>query len=181
MEIIAILIGFLLFVLILLSIPVDLGFYLKKDEILEYRAELCLLFGLVTIDMTKQGQKIRKSTLPKKQKKLHLSSLADSKRFIKRLMRLISDLFHELQIKELRMHWHFGLGDPADTGMLLGLLQPVLLPWKNATLCADFQEAVLEGYCKAQLRIFPIRILGYMLAFIFSEDTIRIIKNSLIR
>ena len=69
MEIIAILIGFLLFVLILLSIPVDLGFYLKKDETLEYRAELCLLFGLVTIDMTKQDQKTRKSILPKKKKK----------------------------------------------------------------------------------------------------------------
>lgn len=184
MEIITILIGFLLFVLILLSIPVDLSFYLKKDETLEYRAELCLLFGLLTIDMTKQGQKTRKIILPKKQKKeknLHLSSLAESKRFIKRLMRLIKDLFHELQIKELRMHWHFGLGDPADTGMLLGLLQPALLPWKNATLSADFQEAVLEGYCKAEVRIFPIRILGYMLAFIFSGATIRVIKNALIK
>lgn len=184
MEIIAILIGFLLFVLILLSIPVDLGFYLKKDERLEYRAELCLLFGLVTIDMIKQDRKTGKSTLPKKQKKeknLHLSSLAESKRFIERLMRLVRDLFHDLQIKELRMHWHFGLGDPSDTGMLLGLLQPVLLPWGNATLSADFQEAVLEGYCKGQLRIFPIRILGYILAFLFSGETIRVIKNALIK
>lgn len=181
MEIITILIGFLLFVLILLSIPVDLGFYLKKDETLEYQAELCLLFGLLTIDMT---QKTRKITLPKKQKKeknLHLSSLVESKRFIKQLMRLIKDIFHELQIKELRMHWHFGLGDPADTGMLLGLLQPALLPWKNATLSGDFQEAVLEGYCKAEVRIFPIRILGYMLAFIFSGATILVIKNALIK
>ncbi|EIF50467.1 hypothetical protein [Sulfurovum sp. AR] len=69
MEIIAILIGFLLFVLILLSIPVDLEFYLKRDEALEYRAELCLLFGLITIDMAKQNQKTRKRTLPKKKKK----------------------------------------------------------------------------------------------------------------
>ncbi|MDM5264069.1 hypothetical protein PF327_07660 [Sulfurovum sp. XTW-4] len=184
MEIIAVLIGFLLFVLILLSIPVDLGFYLKKDEVLEYRAELCLLFGLVTIDMAKQNQKTRKSTLPKKKKKeknLHLVSLRESKRFIKRLMRLVRDLFHDLQIKDLRMHWHFGLGDPADTGMLLGLLQPMLLPWENATLSADFQEAVLEGYCKAEVRIFPIRILGYILAFIFSGATIRVIKNALIK
>lgn len=184
MEIIAILIGFLLFVLILLSIPVDLGFYLKKNERLEYRAELCLLYGLVTIDMTKQDRKTRKSILPKKQKKeknLQLSSLAKSKRFIELLMRLVRDLFHDLQIKELRMHWHFGLGDPADTGMLLGLLQPILLPWENATLSADFQEAVLEGYCKVQLRIFPIRILGYMLAFLFSGETIRVIKNALIK
>ncbi len=117
----------------------------------------------------------------KKEKNLHLLSLAESKRFIKRLMRLVRDLFCDLQFKELRMHWHFGLGDPADTGMLLGLLQPVLLPWKNATLSADFQEAVLEGYCKAQVRVFPIRILGYMLAFLFSGATIRVIKNALIK
>jgi hypothetical protein len=184
MEIIEILIGFLLFVLILLSIPVDLGFYLKKDEAMEYRAELCLLFGLVTIDMTEQNQKTIKSTLPKKKNKersLHLSSLIENKRFIKRLMRLVSDIFHDLYIKDLRMHCHFGLGDPADTGMLLGLLQPVLLPWKNATLSADFQEAVLEGYCKADVRIFPIRILGNILAFIFSGATLGVIKNALIK
>ena len=184
MEIIAILMGFMLCVLILLSIPVDLGFYLKKDEAVEYRAELYLLFGLITIDITKHNQKTRKSTLPKKKKKeknLYLSSLAESKRFINRLMRLIRDIFHDLQIKDLRMHWHFGLGDPADTGMLLGLLQPILLPWKNATLSADFKEAVLEGYCKAEVRIFPIRILGYILAFIFSGATIRVIKNALIK
>lgn len=184
MEIIVILIGFLLFVLILLSIPVDLNFYLQKDEAVEYRAELCLLFGLVTIDMTKQYQNTKKSTLPKKKKKeknLDLSSLIESKRFIKRLMRLVRDLLHDLQIRDLHMHWHFGLGDPADTGMLLGLLKPVLLPWKNATLSADFQEAVLEGYCKTEVRIFPIRILGYILAFIVSGATIRVIKNTLIK
>jgi hypothetical protein len=184
MESIAIMIGFLLFAMLLLTIPVDLGFYLKKDEAVEYRAELCLLFGLVTIDMTKQNQKTEKGTLPKKNKKersLNLSSLIENKRFIRRLMRLLRDLFHDLHIKDLRMHWHFGLGDPADTGMLLGLLQPVLLPWKNATLSADFQEAVLEGYCKAKVRIFPIRILGYILAFIFSRATIPIIKNALIK
>ncbi len=184
MEIIALLLGFLLFCLALLAIPVDLLFYLKKDETLVYRAELCILFGLLTIDMTKQDQKIGKSTSPKKQKrekKPRLPSWVESKRFIKRFMRLIMDLLHTLQIKELSMHWHIGLDDPADTGMMLGILQPILLPWKNATLRADFQEAIFEGYCKAHIRLFPIRIIGYILAFIFSGVTMRMIKNTLIK
>ena len=94
---------------------------------------------------------------------------------------MIQDLLHSFQIKELRGHCHIGLGDPADTGMLLGLLQPLLLPAKNITLDADFQEAVLEGYCKAQIRFFPIQIIGYLLVFVFSPATVNAVKGSLIK
>jgi hypothetical protein len=183
MEIIAILIGFLLFCIVLLAIPIELDFYLKKDETLDYRAELCLLLGLVTIDMTSKDMKRKKRILPKKQKsgKVHLMPLLKNRGFIKRIIRLIRDLLHSLQIRELNLHCRIGLDDPADTGMLLGLFWPLLLPWKNARLKADFQEAVFEGYCKAKIRLFPIQIIGYLLAFIFCKVTISAMKNSLIK
>ena len=69
METVTILIGFLLFCLVLLSIPVDLSFDLEKDETLEYQAKLCLLFGFVNIDMNREHGKAEKNVLPKKQKK----------------------------------------------------------------------------------------------------------------
>ena len=183
MEIIVvILIGLLLFFFVLLAMPVDLRFNLNKDETFDYQAKLCLLFGLVTIDMTSMEKRAKKKELPKKKKskRVHFKSLVGSTRLIKRFIRLIRDLLHSFRIKELDMHCRFGLGDPADTGMLLGVLQPLLLTRKNITLEADFEEAVFEGYCKAEIRVFPIQIIGNILAFIFSL-VVSTIKNSLIK
>ncbi|GIT97910.1 DUF2953 domain-containing protein [Sulfurovum sp. TSL1] len=180
MEIVTILIGFLLFCLVLLSLPVDLSFYLEKDETLEYQAKLCLLFGFVTIDMNRDHGKAEKSVFPKKQKsgKTHLMPLFRRKAFIKRLIRLMLDLLYSCRIKELNLHCRIGLGDPSDTGRLVGILWPLLLPWKNIILKTDFQEAVFEGYCKANIRIFPILIIGTLLAFIFSPVTVRAMISS---
>ncbi|MDD3591923.1 MAG: DUF2953 domain-containing protein [Sulfurovum sp.] len=183
MEIVTILIGFLLFCLVLLFIPVDLSFYLEKDEILAYHAKLYLLFGSITIDMNRKNRKAEKSVLPKKHKsgKTHLISLFRHKEFIQRFIRLILDLLHSCRIKDLKLHCRIGLGDPADTGMLVGIVWPLLLPWKNTILQTDFQEAVFEGYCKAQIRIFPIQIIGNLLAFVFSPVTLRAMKTSLFK
>jgi hypothetical protein len=182
MEIVTILIGFLLFCLLLLSIPVDLSFYLEKEETLDYQAKLGLLFGFVTIDMNREHKKAEKSDVTKKQKsgKADLMSLFRSKAFVKRIIRLMLDLLHSCHIKELSLHCRIGLDDPADTGKLAGILWPLLLPWENAILKTDFQEAVFEGYCKAQIRIFPIQIIGNLLAFIFSPVTVRAMKTSLL-
>lgn len=183
MEIVTILIGFLLFCLVLLFIPVDLSLYLEKDEVLDYHATLSLLFGFITIDMDRKGRKTEKSVLPKKKKsgKADLMSLFGHKAFIKRFIRLISDLLHSCRIKELNLHCRIGLGDPADTGILLSTVWPLLLPWKNTILETDFQEAVFEGYCKAKIRIFPIQIIGNILAFVFSPVTLHAMKTSLFK
>jgi hypothetical protein len=186
MEIIAYLTGFLLFCLALLALPVDLSFTLKKEETLDYRAELGLLFGLVTVDLSKKEKKPVQRVLPKKPQKKpkstkpHLGSVLGNKKLVKRTVRLVRDLLHSLQIEELKLHCRIGLGDPAYTGMLFGLLNPLLLPTRNITLNADFQEAVFEGYCKAKIRIFPIRVIGFLLAFIFSPATMGAVRTSLL-
>ncbi len=183
MEIVTIFIGFLLFSLVLLIIPVDLSFSLEKDETLHYQAKLYLLFGFVTIDMSREGQKAEERVLPKKKKsgKAHIMPLFRRKEFIQRLIQLILDLLYSCRIKELNLYCRIGLGDPADTGRLLGILWPLLLPWENTILKTDFQEAVFEGYCKAKIRIFPIKIIGNLLAFIFSPVTVRAVKTSMFR
>ena len=183
METLTIFIGFLLFCLVLLSIPLDLSFYLEKDETLDYQAKLGLLFGFVTIDMNREHGKAEKSDVTKKRKsgKADLMSLFRSKAFIKRIIRLMLDLLHSCHIKELNLHCRIGLDDPADTGKLAGILWPLLLPWKHAILITDFQEAVFEGYCNAKIRIFPILVIGNLLAFMFSPVTVRAMKTSLLK
>jgi hypothetical protein len=186
MEIIAYLTGFLLFCLALLALPVDLSFTLTKEDTLDYRTELSWLFGLVRVDLSKKEEKAGKRVLPKKprkkskKKKPQIGSVFGSKGLFKRSIRLVWNLLHSLQIKELKVHCRIGLGDPAYTGMLLGLLNPLLLLGQNVTLKADFQEAVFEGYCNVKIRLFPIRIIGILLAFIFSLAYVGAVRNSLL-
>jgi len=181
MEIVTIFIGFLLFCLVVLIIPVDLSFYLEKDETLNYQAKLYLLFGFVNVDINKEYRRAEKKVLPKKKKsdEAYLIPLFRRKEFIKRLIQLILDILYSCRIKELNLYCRIGLGDPSDTGRLVGILWPLLLPWKNTILKTDFQEEVFEGYCKAKIRIFPIKIIGNLLAFIFSSVTVRTVKTSM--
>lgn len=173
MVILAYLIGFLLLgLLVLLALPVELSLQLEKEETFDFRARLHLLFGLVSVDLSEIAKKTKKKTPPKKQKetKPHPAKLPRGKMSLKRVTRLIRSLRRSLQIKELTLHGRIGLGDPACTGMLMGVLQPLLLPAQHMTLVADYQEAVFEGRFTARLRLVPIRALGALFVFFFSRN-----------
>jgi hypothetical protein len=172
MVILSCLIGCLLFLLLLLALPVELSFFVEKEEALRYRATLHWLFGLVSIDMPGKRKTAEKKFLPvkPKRKKPHLKSLFKGGIPVKRLLWLMRRLLHRLQIRELKLHGRIGLGDPAYTGMLMGALHPLLPPGRNITLIADFQEAVFEGYCSARIRLYPIRVIGTLLVFLLSKN-----------
>lgn len=170
MEFLAWVGGSLLFLLLLLALPVDLRFSLRKDDTVAYRAELRLLFGLLSVDLGKQERKAEETAAPKRKSvQPHPGSLFGSEGSIHRLIRLIRDLMRSVRIRELKLHGRIGLGDPAYTGVLFGLLHPLLLPGRDITLQADFQEAVFEGHCSGELRLFPIRVIGSLLAFAVSS------------
>ena len=175
MEIVVYLTGFLLFCLLLLALPVELSLYLeKKERPADYRATLYWLFGLIAIDMTGKKEKQGKRLLPTKPKKTkkakpRLTSLFGSDKSLRQIIRLLGRLRHSLHIKELKLHGRIGLGDPACTGMLFGMMSPFLLPGHDISLTADYREAVFEGYCKVRVRLSPIRVIGAFLAFVFSK------------
>jgi hypothetical protein len=173
MEIIASLIGFLLFCLLLLALPVELGFsFEKNDSTADYRTRLYWLFGLISVDLSRKERKAEKSPStkkPKKKKKPRLESLIGSEKSVKSVLRLIRNLLQSVHIKELKLHGRIGLGDPAYTGMLFGVLHPFLLTSRNITLTADYHEAVFKGYGIVRLRLYPIQVLGCLLAFVFSK------------
>jgi hypothetical protein len=172
MELLAYLAAFLLFCLLQLLLPVDLSFSLEKEETLTYRAELGLLFGLLSVDLTRIAKKSAKQASPKRRKrtKPRFSSVFANEGSVTRFIRLMRNLLRSFQVRELTLHCRVGLGDPAHTGMLMGLFHPFLLPGRDITLTADFQEAVFEGYCSAKVRLLPVRVIGPLLAFAVSES-----------
>jgi hypothetical protein len=172
MAILAYLIGSLLLgLLVLLALPVELSLQLEKEKTLEYGARLHWLFGLVSVDLSALA---KKAGTPKKKKrkktKPHAARLPGGKMSLRRVTRLIRGLRRSLQIKELSLDGRIGLGDPACTGMLMGVLQPLLLPARNMTLVADYQEAVFQGRFTARVRLVPIRVLGALAVFFFSRE-----------
>jgi hypothetical protein len=176
MEIIAFLTGLLLFAAALLALPVDLYFSLEKDEKLTYRAELRWLFGLLSVDLSRVQGSEKKRRAPKRPGRgttSRVGALLGNRALLRRVIQLIGELLRSFRIRELSLRGRIGTGDPADTGMLLGLLNPLLLNARHATLEADFEEAVFKGACSGEIRFVPIRAVGSVLAFLVSPVLLR--------
>jgi len=74
-----------------------------------------------------------------------------------------------------------GTGDPADTGELCGLVQPLLLlvP-RGPAVCVEFEpefmQEVFEAEVEGRGRLVPARIVGAAGRFVFSRAGMKAIK-----
>ena len=72
--------------------------------------------------------------------------------------------------------------DPVETGLLPGVLMPAAGLVQAATAASirvrpDFEEEVFSGYVKADLRIYPIKMLIPSVRFFFSPSSMVVIRN----
>jgi hypothetical protein len=88
---------------------------------------------------------------------------------------LIKRLAHAIKICKLESDLRISLGDDYYTGMLIGLLLPVVL-LLNAQLSSELkmlpvfeEDLMLDGSLTGVVAVRPIRILAPMTAFIFSQ------------
>lgn len=93
-----------------------------------------------------------------------LRALTRDTAFLRRILRFCLDVWHAVHRERLRLHLRLGLGDPADTGRLWGLLGPLsaLLarcPHSHFTLEPDFVDAVLQVEGSGTLRVIPLRLV----------------------
>ncbi|WP_345971940.1 hypothetical protein [Sulfurimonas diazotrophicus] len=159
----------LLFLLALLATPVELSLQLEKEERFDYKARLHWFFGLVSVDLTGLAKKAGSMKKAKRKKrKAHRTKFPGGSVSPQSVTRLLRGLRHSIHVRELSLHGRIGLGDPACTGMLMGLLQPLLLPARQVSLVADYEEAVFEGRFSARVRLVPLRIFGVLLRFFFA-------------
>jgi hypothetical protein len=176
--ILAVIAGLLLFAVLVLAVPVDLTFQIRRDGAFSSKVRIGWLFNRIGRDLT--GRKEPEKTQParKRPRAKPFLAMVRSRGFLRRLLRYLRDVLRAMQLRELEGDLRVGLSDPADTGMLFALIMPVTAGVRAAVpvdvrIRPDFQRPVLQGYLNGDLRVVPIRLLAVSLVFACSPATLR--------
>lgn len=99
---------------------------------------------------------------------------------LQRIGRLMADLSRRATIERVQLHVAFGLGNPADTGVVYGLVSPLVIGARIHGLDVEcqplFGSTALQGTGGATLRLRPLMLVATVAAFAFSPTVIRAIR-----
>lgn len=187
MWLIVILASLVALFLLVFSVPLDLAFHLDIHGKTRSKLKLVWLFGLVSKELERKKKAKLKKAKPKKGKerkggaRIALNILC-TKGLPSQIKTFITDVFHSFGIRQFRANLRVGLDNPADTGLLFAFIGPtfVFLNTINRysiNIEPSFEnEAILEGYIQAVVRLVPIMLVVPLLKFVFSLPTLRVIK-----
>ena len=101
--------------------------------------------------------------------------------FSGRLLLLITRLVRSVQVRDLDVEFQVGTGDPAEMGLLYGLIGPsVALAQSrfspNIRIEPNFVEETFEGHARGAVRVYPIKLIPPLIAFVLSPATFRGIR-----
>lgn len=172
-------ISVVLFIIFLLSLPLDLSFDCDVRE--EFRSRVRIgLFGLVWRQVS---EKKRARDLHKQHSLKPLLSLVKTNGVPVRLQNLIRRIPACVKVRQLDADFRIGLDDPVDTGMLCALLWPFLgafgpVPMK-VKLQPSFYEPALEGAFSATIRLSPIKIVSLFSVFACSRTGFKTTRSAI--
>ncbi len=191
----------LILLVLLLAIPINLVFSLKKDDAWRGRVIVYWLFGHVHTTIH-PGRKQRERRLKRRRaliksmlsvgkqvvrRRRSLLSMLRSEGFIRQVIYLVRDLLRSLKPRRFRVQCVMGLEDPADTGRVMGMLAPLRVFSRQMTLSRnsnvtiqvtpDFSGARFKGYCCASIQFVPLKLIGIFLGFLFSPPVFRAAKG----
>jgi len=177
-----IIVGILLFITAILSIPIDMAFDFDIHEQVTTRMRVGWLFGLVWKDI--HGRKKKPERKPKKRKKWNVKpflSVLRAKGLPRRLLKLTMQILGCLNIKELDANLRIGLDNPGDTGIIYSFLWPALIPLNSSDSISfraepAFDEPTLELSLHGRLRLLPTKVIGVILRFILSPEGWRAVR-----
>jgi hypothetical protein len=175
--------GVILFIVLMLSIPVDIKFDLATHEHAKAKIRIGWLFGLVWKDI-RARKKQKPKEKPKKRSKRGIKSflpLLRIKGLVGKILKLIRQILGCLKIKQLDVTSRVGLGDPFDTGMLCSVLWPALIPPSPSgkvrfRLEPVFSEFAFEASLQGWVRLFPIQLVWPLVSFVLSPTGLRLLK-----
>ncbi len=179
MWILGTVLGVVLFFVLLLAIPVDVVFYLEKEEDFKSGTTAKWLFGLVSRDI---GGRERKPTKRKGKRSIRpLLAMLRSRGFLRRVLRLLTDVLRRTKVRDLKLDVRVGLDDPADTGLLFAAIGPMagyLMAFTpmDVEVQPDFEQETLRGFFRSDVRIFPIRLVLPFTLFALSPTTLRALR-----
>lgn len=183
---VAVLAGLFGLFVLLISIPFDFKFRFDSSQSPPFGFRFSWFFGLVNIDVSDTRKKPpRKQTKPGKIKKkkgpsgIRILRLI-TKPLIWKALFFMREVFRSLHFRQIDACIKMGLGEPADTGVMFGLIHATLPVFagpcqKQIRLIPDFgDEALLKGSSSGIIRLWPIEILSRTVKFVFSKPVLQL-------
>ena len=171
------LLGLLILVGVALITPVFVRIDLTTSPRFTYRVEICALTQtaprLALVEGPHKGPVSDSSPKPTKarpRKKGPRGRIHGS--VIRAVPQLIQGILSQIHLKELKVDANIGLGDPADTGRLCGILMPLryTVPMPESVsvdLRPNFTRTCLNGSLAAVVRVTAVTLLVPLTRFVW--------------
>ena len=173
----AILLAILLLVVVLLSLPLEVRFDAKWPNAQGNQADLRWAFGLVSVDLARTdvergearpsaapGESVDEGE-PRSQNRARVRALFGDSVLRRRLWRFVRDCWHAVRKDDVRVECRIGLAEPADTGMLWGVLGPISGGLQSVSDCdillaPEFSGESFQCAAEGRLKVYPIQLGG---------------------
>jgi hypothetical protein len=178
----------LVLVFVLLTVPITVAFRIDRIKKIKGHVIFHWLFGLVRFrigipDAAKAFSQHKRKPKGKKRKRKRGGNVRDvfallkQSTFRRRTIRLIKDLLHATRARDLFFRLRIGMGDPADTGRLWGLLGPLAGLAENLSSAEvhiepEFMASALEVESHGEFRLIPLQFIALATAFVVSPATL---------
>ena len=171
--------GIVLFIVLVLSIPVDMALDLEATERAGSKMRVGWLFGLFWKDI--RGRRRKKPRKKGKREMRPILSMLRVRGLPEGILKLARRILGRFKVGQMDVDIRLGLDDPADTGMMYSVLWPLLVPVNpfgpvNFRLEPAFDEPTFEASLHGRARVYPIQMVGPVLRFVFSPTGWRAIK-----
>jgi hypothetical protein len=176
--------GIVLFIIGVLSIPVDMMLDLDTAGDGGTKMRMGWLFGLVWKDMARRKRK-KPEKVKKKRDIRPLLSLLRTRDLPAKALTLARQMLGRLKVRQLDADLRVGLDDPADTAMLWSVLWPAVIPLGSSgpmtfRIEPAFDEAAFDVSVQGRVRLIPIQMAGPVLRFLISRTFLRLIRSMVI-
>jgi hypothetical protein len=178
----------------LLAVPAVLVIDAERGDTLEARWRVRWLFGLVDVRWPRARPAFRS---PDRSETPRTARAPGSKRgkgarmgiavlrtrgLLRQVRRLTSTLLQKVKLQEFHLHTAFGFDDPADTGVVFGLLSPALVMARLRGLDVDcrpmFLQSGLRGVFSVTVRVRPLLVAGALVPFLVSPPVFRAARSA---
>lgn len=187
------LVTFLLLLTALLAVPITLTFRMSWQQEFQDEIRLLWLFGLIRIRLPsfkpkppvqEDGKRAQKTGRLERssRNRQHVFAVVWQKSFRRRIIRFISDCWHAIHKRDVRLHLRIGLGDPADTGQLWAVVGPVAGILSNAKeasieIVPEFLDETFELDSSGNIRLIPLQMLYLTVGLLLSPPVWQGIKQ----
>ena len=178
----------------LLAVPVMLVIDAERVETLKTRWQIRWLFGLVDLRLPRDrpspprsapsdvSRPARISPGRRKRKARMAIAAVRTRGLLRQVKRLASALVRHVTLEELRLKAAFGFDSPADTGVVYGVLAPLLVLAERRGVNVEchpmFLESGVRGALRATIHVRPLAVAGALLAFVLSRPVLRAVRSA---